>query len=76
LAEKVRQTYGTLADIDVLLLVASVTEENGSQRIAVEGNVLEPYQQATHLRHALSTISSSWPEDPASEPKRRALRVR
>jgi len=41
LAEKVRREHGAEADIDGIVLVARVTEEDGTQRMAVEANGLE-----------------------------------
>jgi hypothetical protein len=57
LAEKVRQEYGEGATIDRLLLVASVTEEDGSQRAVVESNGLPLYEQAGTLLHARNTLT-------------------
>ena len=58
LIEKVRETYGDGATIDRLILVASVTEEDGSQRIAIEAaDGLALYEQQGTLRRAFSTIT-------------------
>jgi hypothetical protein len=50
LIEKVRQDYGEGAEIERLVLVASVTEPGGAQRAAVESNGLPLYEQAGTLR--------------------------
>jgi len=57
LAEEVRRRYGAEADIDGLLLVCSVTEEDGAQRIAVEADGMALNVQQGHLRHALNSLS-------------------
>jgi len=40
-------------------MVASVTEENGSQRaVVVSADGMEPYEKAGTLRHALRAITA------------------
>jgi len=58
LAERVRQDHGEGANIERLVLVASITQADGRQRAVVEGNGLEPYEQAGTLRHGLSAITA------------------
>jgi len=59
LAERVREAYGDEADIERLVLVASVTEEDGSQRAVVEANSELPlYAQAGTLRHGLAALTA------------------
>ena len=57
LIEKVRQDYGDGASTDRLVLVASVTEEDGAQRAVVESNGLPLYEQPGTLRHALGALT-------------------
>jgi hypothetical protein len=58
LAEKVRLAYGEGASIERLVLIASVTEEDGAQRAVVEANGLPLYERAGTLRHALNALTS------------------
>ncbi len=58
LAERVRREHGDGAKIDRLVLVASVTDEGGGERISVEAGDLEPYQRAGTLRHALNSVTA------------------
>ena len=58
LVEKVRQEYGDGATVERLVVVASVTEEDGSQRAVVEAqDGLALYEQAGTLRHGLSALT-------------------
>jgi hypothetical protein len=58
LIEKVRQDYGEGASVEWLVLVASVTEENGAERAVVEAaDGLPLYVQAGTLRHALNALT-------------------
>jgi len=58
LAERVREAYGEGATVERLVLVASVTEEDGVQRAVVEADGLPLYEQAGTLRHALNAITA------------------
>jgi hypothetical protein len=60
LAERVRREHGKGAKIERLILLASVTEEDGSQVTVVEADEGLPLSaQADTLRHALSTFGGS-----------------
>jgi hypothetical protein len=60
LAERVRQDHGEGAKIERLVLVASVTEEDGTQRAVVEAAETMPlYERAGTLRHALTKITAA-----------------
>lgn len=60
LAERISHDYGEGATVDRIVLVASVTEEDGSQRAVVAaGDGLPLYAQAGTLRRVLSTITAS-----------------
>lgn len=60
LAERVRREHGKGAKIERLILLASVTEEDGSRVTVVEADEgLPPSAQADTLRHALTTFSGS-----------------
>jgi len=60
LIEKVRQKYGDGATVERLVVVASITEENGVERAVVEAqDGLPLYAQAGTLRHALNALTRS-----------------
>jgi len=59
LLEQARRDHGAGAKVERVFLVASVTEENGSQRaVVVSSDGLKLYEQAGTLRHALNTITA------------------
>jgi hypothetical protein len=57
LAEKVLENCGEGATVKPLVLVASVTEEDGAERDVVESNGLLLHQQAGTLRHAVNALT-------------------
>src|SRR5215218_8513344 len=64
LLEQARRDHGAGAKVEQVLMVASVTEENGAQRaVVVSDDHLEPYEKAGTLRHAPRAnglLSASW----------------
>ena len=70
LAERVREAYGEGAKIERLVLVASVTKEDGAQRAVVEADALPLYEQAGTLRHGLSALTSPAATSPAGDATR------
>ena len=68
LLEQARRDHGAEAKVERVLLVASVTEENGSQRaVVVSADGLPLYEQAGTLRHALSALTAPKVTSPPSE---------
>jgi hypothetical protein len=59
LLEQARRDHGAGAKVERVLLVASVTEENGAQRaVVVSADSLKLYEQAGTLRHALRALTA------------------
>jgi hypothetical protein len=59
LLEQARRDHGAGTKVERVLMVASVTEENGSQRaVVVSADGMEPYEKAGTLRHALRAITA------------------
>ena len=59
LLEQARRDHGAGAKVERVLLVASVTKEDGAQRaIVVSADGLKLYEQAGALRHALASLTA------------------